>query len=269
MLQAHCVETGREIRMRNSGSGRRKFARNQYGDVLTIPLIELMRLCPDVISNAAFENIEFLIGIRNRVQHDVGSEIDALIAPKIQANVLTFKAALSTVGKGIVNIESDLPYALQFSELSIQQTKQLLTGRIIPRSLKTFILTFEGSMTSEDRQSSEYQACVKLQVVNKERGKDLEYVEVLGIGSKTPDNNATTYLKEVEKEKFTPSAIVKMMADEGFSGFGIHQHTELWKTVDGKNPKHGYGYEVAGRWLWYERWINEVVRHHCEKHFAP
>lgn len=269
LLQAHCIENGREIRMLDSESGRRKYARNSYGEIKIVPLIELMKLCPDIVYGASFKNLEFLIGIRNRIQHHVGSEVDRFIAPKIQANILSFKTAISIVSKGLIVIDNDLPYALQFSEMSLQQTKQLLTSNAIPKALRTFILDFEGSLTPEIRQSSEYQARVKLQVVNKERGEDLEYVEVIGVGSNPPHGEATTYLKEVEKSKLTATNILDMMRDEGYVGFGMYQHTQLWKQKDGKNPKHGYGCQIANMWLWYENWVNEVVRPHCEKYYKP
>lgn len=104
------------------------------------------------------------------------------------------------VSGGLITIENELPYALQFSELSLQQTKEILTkGKT--SSLKTSILEFESKLTTELRQSPEYRARVKLQVVNKERSEDLLYVEVLEIDKESPNPCSTTYLKEVEKEK--------------------------------------------------------------------
>ena len=57
--------------------------------------------------------------------------------------------------------------------------------------------------------------------------------------------------------------IVALMQAEGYPGFSIHYHTQLWQALDAKNPAKGYGTMVAGKaWLWYERWV-EVVRKHC------
>ena len=270
LLQTHCLENGREIRKVDTSKSRRKFARSKDGETLTLPLPELIDLSSDVLSEAVSKNLLFLIGIRNRIQHYAGHEIDSLVAPKIQANVLAFKEALRTITGGSVTIENELPYALQFSELSLQQTKELLTKGKVSSSLKTFILEFEGQLTPELRQSPEYQARVKLQVVNKERGEDLQYVEVLGIGKNAPDPNSATYLKEVEKAKHTATEIIKMMESEGFVGFKMKNHTELWQSCDGKNPQFGYCYELAGRCFWYDKWINEVVRPFCnENHRKP
>ena len=52
------------------------------------------------------------------------------------------------------------------------------------------------------------------------------------------------------------------MKTEGFTLFGIRQHTDLWKDKDAKNPTHQFGTDVEGHWFWYETWLAEV-RKHC------
>ncbi len=264
LLQVHCLENGLEIRKLDSCGARRKFARTAEGDVKTIELKELVKLSHDILSEACQENLVFLIGIRNRIQHYVGVELDSLIAPKIQANILTFKRVIEQVTDGAVSMGEELPFALQFSELSLHQTKELLTGKAIPVSLKTFILDFESKLAPEIWKDSEYQARVKLQVVNKERGEDLEFVKVLEIGTEAPEGVTASYLKEVEKRKYTPTEIIKQMHELGFPDFGMQEHIELWQKKDGKNPKYGYGCEIANRWFWYQSWIDQVVKPHCE-----
>lgn len=71
-------------------------------------------------------------------------------------------------------------------------------------------------------------------------------------------------VKAVERAKFLPGDIVKMMKDEGYSAFSMHYHTQLWKVKDAKNKKYNYGVRVSKQWYWYENWI-EVVRDFCQK----
>jgi hypothetical protein len=60
------------------------------------------------------------------------------------------------------------------------------------------------------------------------------------------------FLRETEKTKYRPGSIVKQMKAEGFNGFGMKQHTDLWKGRDAKNPKFQLGTSVEGHWFWYE-----------------
>ena len=72
-------------------------------------------------------------------------------------------------------------------------------------------------------------------------------------------------LKEVERPKYRPSDIVRMVNDEGYPGFNIRHHIVLWQGLDAKNPGKGYGTEVVpGQWLWYDRWV-DVVHQHCRE----
>ena len=56
---------------------------------------------------------------------------------------------------------------------------------------------------------------------------------------------------------------MKQMKAEGFTRFGMQQHTDLWKGRDARNSKYQFGTEVEGSWFWYESWIGEV-RKHCQ-----
>ena len=75
------------------------------------------------------------------------------------------------------------------------------------------------------------------------------------------------FLRETEKTKYRPGTIVKQMKAEGFTRFGMSQHTDLWKEKDARNPKHQFGTNVEGHWFWYETWLTEV-RKHCVENAA-
>jgi hypothetical protein len=58
------------------------------------------------------------------------------------------------------------------------------------------------------------------------------------------------------------------MKTEGYSKFGMTQHTDLWKSLDAKNTAKGYGVQVAKAWYWYDSWIEEVRKHCTENAVA-
>jgi len=51
------------------------------------------------------------------------------------------------------------------------------------------------------------------------------------------------------------------MKKEGFKRFTISDHTNLWKSLDAKNPSKGFGVAVENAWYWYDSWVDEVRRH--------
>ena len=55
------------------------------------------------------------------------------------------------------------------------------------------------------------------------------------------------------------------MRRRGFKWFNIAIHTNLWRKLDAKNPKNGYGVLLAdGQWYYYDSWIARV-NEHCEE----
>jgi hypothetical protein len=77
----------------------------------------------------------------------------------------------------------------------------------------------------------------------------------------TSDEINRVYVKETEKVKYRPGQIVAMMKADGFPGFTMHEHTELWKRLDAKREPGKFGILVAETtWLWYPAWIEEVRR---------
>ena len=54
------------------------------------------------------------------------------------------------------------------------------------------------------------------------------------------------YVKETEKTKYRPKQIVDMMKEEGYKGFTMHQHTELWQALNAKMPEGKFGSNGRG-----------------------
>ena len=48
--------------------------------------------------------------------------------------------------------------------------------------------------------------------------------------------------------------------------FRLHGHTLLWKDLDARKERKGYGCsgDVKGSWVWYDRWIERVIEH-CQQ----
>jgi len=100
-------------------------------------------------------------------------------------------------------------------------------------------------------------------------GQADEVIEFLKADSELAQSINRDYVsfKEVERPKFLPTNIVGLMRSEGYPRFTMHSHTELWHSLNAKNPAKGLGVLIANTWYWYSAWI-EIVRKHCEEN-AP
>src|SRR5262249_9428711 len=73
-----------------------------------------------------------------------------------------------------------------------------------------------------------------------------------------------TTIKEVERPKYLPSEIVRLMKSEGFLDFSMHKHRDLWKSREGKKVDKVCGVKIENTWYWNKPWIKEVKKY-CQQ----
>lgn len=266
LMQAYCEHNHIEVRQKETGTARVRYKKSSLdGSYLTIGFDELLTRCGKIIDEPMRKNLEYINGLRCRIQHSVNNSIDGFAAPKIQANVLNFDKVMREISDGKIALSQKLPLALQLAQLSVDQAAHLIANKELAPELQTFILDFEDSLPTTILESQTYEARVKLVVDNKERGKNLLSMAVSKLGEGISGNASTVVLKEVERRKYRPSDVVKLMNNEGFSSLTISKHSEIWQLLDGKNPEKGFGVKVSGQWYWYQKWVDEVIRPVCER----
>jgi hypothetical protein len=209
-------------------------------------------------------NLEFLIDIRHEIEHRMTSRIDDTLSAKLQACCLNFNRVLKQVFGAQYALDGELSFALQFSAIDFDQRKALLPAADLPPTIEAVRARYEDGLTAEQYNDPHYAYRVLFvpKVANK-KGQADAVMEFVKPGSEQADA-INAYIKEVEKEKFKPRQVVKLMKAEGFPKFGMQYHTQLWQEMDAKDPAKGYGVTLGdGQWYWYERWVDEV-RRHCE-----
>ncbi|TCP66135.1 hypothetical protein [Sphingomonas sp. PP-CE-1G-424] len=163
-------------------------------------------------------------------------------------------------------LERRLPIALQFVTFSPDQRAILKKAVTLPRHVETTMDNFEQKLTPEQQADPRFAFRVFMvhKTANRAPGADLA-VEIVPPGSDV-DQKFNMALKEVEKKKYLPAAIVTAMKNEDFDAFMMDNHTRLWKRLGAKDPAKGYGaIAVGNQWCWYDTWLNRV-REECEQH---
>ncbi|MFZ3584939.1 hypothetical protein ACOI1H_22735, partial [Loktanella sp. DJP18] len=87
-------------------------------------------------------------------------------------------------------------------------------------------------------------------------------VRIVTPGSPEAGEIEKIILKEVNKTRYPPGKVVEKVQAAGFPKFKIHQHTQLWQKLDAKKDGKGNGcIGDYGNWVWFDRWIDEVIAH--------
>ena len=222
--------------------------------------------CP--LDADTISNLRFLIGVRHEIEHQMTDKIDEFISAKLQACAINFDFYITTLFGEKYSLGKELALAIQFSPLTPAQRDSMRDNPHITTNVRNFIVDFEENLPDEAIRSSRYAYRVLFVPINAKReGQADQVIEFIRSDSPLAQDLDKTYavLKETEKPKYLPNKIVSLMQARGYSKFNIRKHTVLWKSKDAKNPKHGYGIEIANTWYWYEKWLQEVISY-CQQY---
>jgi hypothetical protein len=266
LMHAYYRRQGVEYRYFDiSENGRRKFHRTKRG---TFRFWELERClsvpeCP--VDAATAKNLLFLIGLRHEIEHQMALSLDNYLSGRYQACALNFNRYIKAFFGEKCALDRQLAFSIQFAALTREQIEGEATEDSVPAQLKAYIFEFDEGLSDEEFNSEYYSYRVLFtRKLTGKRGQADSTIEFIAPDSPLAKDIDTKYWvqKEVERPKLRAKDVVQQMRDEGFTAFGMHQHTQLWKVLDAKNPGKGFGVDVAGTWYWYERWADEV-RAHC------
>jgi hypothetical protein len=267
LLHYYFKQSGIDYRYYRTVNGRREIAKTKYGADKYWDISECLSqdACP--LDDGTERNLQFLIKLRNEIEHQMTSRLDQTISAKLQACCLNFNRTLKSLFGDEYGLESELSFALQFSSLGREQTSQLLQEIHLPEHISAMQTAFEEQLTDNEIRDPTYSyrvAFVERSVNSK--GKADNVVEFVKSDSDEGRKINRVLLKETEKKKFKPADIVALMRVDGFYKFRIHDHTQLWKDLDAMNPNAGFGVWLRPKdWWWYDNWVDRV-RAHCQEH---
>lgn len=268
LLHAYYRKKGVEYRRFHEGPQRRRFVKTRHGAAWHWSLEECLdcRDCP--LDEIVKKNLKFLTGIRNEIEHQMTSRIDDQLSAKFQAAALNFNSAIKKLFGVRYSLDDEQAFSIQFSGIAQDTAKELLVQQDLPQNIQSYIVQFENGLSQEeyDDPRFSYRVAFVRKTSNSKTAAD-NVVQFIPADSAAGAEANKVFLRETEKLKYRPGSIVKQMKAEGFTKFGMKQHTDLWKAKDARNPTKQFGVQVEGSWFWYESWLDEV-RKHCQQNEA-
>jgi hypothetical protein len=221
--------------------------------------------CP--IPPGAVRNLNFLLDLRHEIEHRSTSRIDDAVSAKLQACCINFNDAIKTVFGAQYGLERRLPIALQFVTFSSDQRSVLKRASTLPAHIETMMDAFHQKLTPEEQADPNFAFRVAFvpKIGNRASSSDLA-VEFVKLDSEEAREISKVLLKEMDKRRYTATQVVEMMRAEGYPRFSQQSHTDLWKSLDAKNPAMGFGRvgDYKNTWIWYDSWMARV-RAHCQE----
>lgn len=270
LLHAYYRDNKIDYRYYEQKAQRKKFDKTKRGAFKYWELERCLndKKCPiDKIPKA---NLLFLIGLRHEIEHQMTTRIDDFLSARFQACCLNYNHYVKKLFGDEFGIDKHLSFSLQFSSISDDHAKQLNEFSELPQNIGSYINDFDNSVSDDEFNNPQYSYRVlyvpKTANTKGQADKVIEFIkadspEAAGL------NKEYRIIRDREKPKHLPAEIIKIMKGKGYKGFGMHQHTQLWKAQDAKNENKGFGVQVANTWYWYDNWIKEVEKY-CVEHKA-
>lgn len=270
LLHAYFRERSIDYRYFRLVRHRKRFDKTKHGAVKCWELERCLNheKCP--IDKNTVNNLRFLIELRHEIEHQMTTKLDEVLSARYQSCSLNYNHYIKELFGIDFAIESNLSFSLQFSAFSTEQKALLNEYPDLPQKLQSFIRKFDESLTDEEYNSPKfaYRILFVPKTANR-KGQADRVIEFIASDSPLAANINKDYyvIKESEKNKYLPAQIVNFMKEEGYQSFSMHDHTQLWKELDGKNPNKGFGTLVAKKqWYWFDKWLDEV-RKNCQKKY--
>lgn len=262
LLHSHYKKKGIEYRHR-SVSNNRFFSKNEDGSYRYWSLSECLKNVECPIDLTTKKNLEFLIGLRNHIEHQKPEGLDTFLSARYQACALNFNFYLKKLHGTKYSLDNHMALSLQFAELNYSQA-EILKNRehLIPREIRSYIAEFDSKLTAEQESDDRYAyRLLFTKIIANRPGQADRVIEFIDPKSEMAKSISKEFWvkKETEKEKFRAKDVIKKIKEIGFKDFGPYQHTLLWKKYDGKNPDNGFGTIVADYWFWYQKWIDFII----------
>lgn len=244
-------------------SRKNKFLRNADGSIRYWGLSDCLSSDKCPLDKNAKNNLQFLIGLRNQIEHKKATGLDSYLSARYQACALNFNFYLKKLHGEKYGLDQNLALSLQFAELDYSQSKIIKDKEsMIPEGVVSYISSFDSNLTTPEIESERFAyRLLFTKVTAKRQGQADRVIEFVDPRSELAKSIAREYWvkEETEKPKLSATQVVKKVQEAGFRSFGMHQHTLFWKERDAKDPSRGYGTTVVKSWYWYQHWPTFIV----------
>lgn len=238
---------------------------------------ELSKCCRYYWQNtgaAEVANIEFLVGLRNRIEHRSLPALDLAVAGECQSALSNFENLLIKEFGDTHTLCVNLAIAMQLTRISeqaqIDAMKQLQRENY--RVVREYMETFRKDLDEEVFQSQHFRlrAFLVPKVGNHAKSSDLtiEFVNVEKLSAEQLTNyeRGIAFIKGVESPyKLKPGKVVALLHDH-FPEFNMAMHTKCWKyfTARPQSIEVSFKGEYAGyvegfdHYLYTKTWVENL-----------
>lgn len=238
--------------------------------------------------NPVNANLDFLIGLRNKIEHRSLPELDFIVAGECQACLTNFENLLVQEFGDEYSLNANLAISMQLSQIS-QNSQQRALKEFQSKNyevIRQYIKDFQDGLKDDVRTSQQFRLSVFLipKLKNHAKSSDLtvEFIKADPASDEEFEQyeKAIAYIKgNVESPyKIKPSVVVEKVSGAIMKPFTMHTHTQARKKYNARpqTKKPGFKNQYCGwveghdDYLYTQEWIDFLIAelNHQEKYEA-
>jgi len=197
------------------------------------------------------QNLEFLLGLRNKIEHRHLPELDPSLYGECQAALINLEEILVSNFGNKYALEDQLAVSLQFSRVTPTEKRKAARSLATStgKSVKEYVENFRGSLPSTVLNSMKYSFNVFLvpKTANRESAADVA-VEFIRVDEANPEElERLDKLNVLIREKkvpianvdlYKPSQVIEKLSERSVYRVTMNAHTDAWKHFSVR-PKNG------------------------------
>jgi hypothetical protein len=245
----HAIFSKRKIKPFYRKKNSRRFERID-GDYRTWELSECLQQYFKEKNPPQRKNLEFLITLRNKIEHRFLPELDATVFGECQAMLLNFEAMLCETFGDRYALSASLAFALQFSKTTTatQQKAMRESGKQYFQSIRKYVEKFRSSLSDDVVSDQAYSFKVFLipKVGSQAKSSDIAVEFVRYDPSKPDEMKQYERVVAMIKPKQVSVAnlgglrageVVKAVASQIGQKFTFNSHAACWKHFNTRPSK--------------------------------
>lgn len=235
-------------------------------------------------------NLEFMLRLRNKIEHRDHPELDPVLYGECQAMLMNFEDLLVNEFGDKLALASNLAVSLQFSALRPKEQEKSLRklGSSAAKDILDFIRIFRANLPPETLESSRYSLRVFLvpKLANRESTADLS-VEFVHYDPSKPEEMSklkqiATLIKDkrvpvVSKGLLRPGEVVERLEECLPFKVTMHTHTRAWQYYkvrprsktdqpEKTDAKYCVYDQLMGAYGYTEAWVKYLCRKLIDEH---
>lgn len=229
-------------------------------------------------------NLEFIIGLRNKIEHRHLPNLEPSLFGECQASLINLEDLLVEEFGSNYGLSDKLSISLQFSRLNTAEkrkaTKRMLTGET--KAVAQYIEKFRGKLDSEiiDDQRYAFNVFLVPKVANRKSASDVavEFVQAKDLSEEELDRlqklNVLIREKQIpiaNLDYYRPNEVVQKLQEKVPYKVTMQTHTDAWKFFDVRpsyksenpeatTPEYCIFNKTHNDYLYTKAWIKKLTK---------